>query len=73
MTLDENYSTSYGAREAFLDLLDPDLPAERNKFLRQSLLEYCKRDTLALVRLAHFLAKPKVRKVSKTTKTHGSG
>ena len=44
------------ASEAFSDLLDPDLPAERHKYLRQSLLKYCKRDTLGLVRLAHFLA-----------------
>ena len=36
-------------------LLDPDLPAERDKILRQSLLKYCERDTVGLVRLAHFL------------------
>jgi len=43
------------ASEAFLELLSPDLPAERTDALRQGLLEYCKLDTLALVRLAQFL------------------
>jgi len=54
-SLDGGVQDGGAASEAFLDLLGPDLPAERHKYLRQSLLEYCKRDTFGLVRLAHFL------------------
>ncbi len=43
------------ASEAFLQLLDNELGAEQREALRQALLEYCKLDTLALVRLTHFL------------------
>ncbi len=43
------------ASEAFLQLLDNKLGVEEREVLRQALLEYCKLDTLALVRLTHFL------------------
>ena len=43
------------ASEAFLQLLDNELGTEQREALRQALLEYCKLDTLALVRLTHFL------------------
>jgi len=44
------------ASDAFLQLLDDKLGVEEREALRQALLDYCKLDTLALVRLAHFLS-----------------
>ena len=41
------------AQEAFAELMQPDIVAERRKVLRDALLEYCERDTLAMVRIAH--------------------
>lgn len=42
------------ASEAFRSLFDPDLPAAEAERRREALLEYCSRDTLALVRIVHF-------------------
>ena len=42
------------AQEAFAELLTPDTPDTRRTQLREALLRYCERDTLAMVRLAHF-------------------
>ena len=43
------------AQEAFREMIHPDTLEERSAALRQSLLAYCERDTLALVRLVrHF-------------------
>lgn len=42
------------AQEAFGRLLDPGLDAAERQRLRNALLEYCGRDTLAMVELAHF-------------------
>lgn len=42
------------AQEAFLELLDPNTEATRRKELTNGLLAYCERDTLAMVRVAHF-------------------
>ena len=42
------------AQEAFGEILDPETDPERRHSLRDALLEYCKLDTLAMVRLAHF-------------------
>jgi hypothetical protein len=43
------------ASEAFLQLLDSNLGSDERRALRHALLDYCKLDTLALVRLARFL------------------
>lgn len=42
------------AQEAFAEMVHPDTPVVRGRELRQGLLAYCKRDTEALVRVAHF-------------------
>lgn len=42
------------AQEAFAELLTPCTPDTRRTQLREALLRYCERDTLAMVRLAHF-------------------
>jgi hypothetical protein len=42
------------AQEAFLEMLHPETTAERRAQLREGLLRYCERDTLAMVRVAHF-------------------
>jgi hypothetical protein len=43
------------AQQAWREIGDAATPDERKASLRQGLLDYCKRDTLALVRLADFL------------------
>jgi len=43
------------AMQAFAEMLSPDCDEERVTNLRRSLLAYCERDTLALVRLTRFL------------------
>lgn len=47
------------AQEAFMEILHPDTLPERRQALRQGLLQYCERDTLAMVRLAEFFARGK--------------
>lgn len=44
------------ASGAWRELYHPDTSADRRAELRAALAEYCQRDTLALVRLATFLA-----------------
>lgn len=44
------------AESAWQEVLHPDTPADRRHALREALTEYCALDTLAMVRLAHFLA-----------------
>ena len=44
-----------GAQRAYLEAIDSKTSAERKEYLRQRLLEYCKYDTLAMVRLVEFL------------------
>ncbi len=41
------------AQEAHLNASRPDTSSEDRERLRQGLLKYCKRDTWAMVRLAH--------------------
>ena len=43
-------------RRAYWDSLSPEERDAQRQALRQALLDYCKLDTLALVRLARFLA-----------------
>lgn len=45
-----------GAQWAFLQLLDPSQPRERQLAFREGLLRYCAHDTLAMVKVAQFLA-----------------
>jgi hypothetical protein len=40
--------------QVFTELMKPDLPDARRNSLRDSLLRYCERDTLAMVKVAHF-------------------
>ncbi len=40
---------------AYMEILDPNTSAERRQELIRGLLEYCKQDTLGLVRVARFL------------------
>ncbi len=42
------------AQTAYLEAIDPETQPERKDALRRSLLEYCRYDTLALVRLVEF-------------------
>lgn len=42
------------AQRVFMEQMDPALPDSRRAELRESLLRYCERDTLALVKVAHF-------------------
>ena len=44
------------AQTAFLEMLDQEPGSPRQKTLRRELLEYCKRDTLAMWRVARFFA-----------------
>jgi len=44
------------AQAAYLEIIDSATSDERRETLKNDLLEYCKRDTLALIRLIHFLA-----------------
>lgn len=45
------------AQEAYLEMIHSDTPPERKAALREALLEYCERDTLAMVRVAHHFEK----------------
>ena len=45
------------AMQVFAEQLSPSLSPERRANLRESLLRYCERDTLALVKLVHFFNK----------------
>lgn len=42
------------AQAAYLEMIHPEVPAERRTQLATALLEYCKLDTLAMVRVARF-------------------
>ena len=43
------------AEAAWLEILHPDTPEDRRQALRKALADYCLLDTLAMIRLAHFL------------------
>lgn len=45
------------AMQVYAQLMDPDLLDARRTSLRESLLSYCERDTLAMVKLTHFFRK----------------
>jgi hypothetical protein len=42
------------AQMAYLEITNPDTAAERREKLIKSLIEYCKLDTLAMVKVARF-------------------
>jgi hypothetical protein len=44
------------ASEAYLEAINPDIAKERKEEIRQQLLEYCRYDTLAMVRLVEFFS-----------------
>jgi predicted RecB family nuclease len=44
------------AQTAYLEAIDPQTASDRREALRRKMLDYCAYDTLALVRVAHFLA-----------------
>jgi hypothetical protein len=45
-----------GAQQAYLEAIDPRTPSARRDELRGQLLRYCAHDTLAMVKVAQFLA-----------------
>ena len=45
------------AQTAYLEAVDPQTPDARRAALRRALLDYCRHDTLALVRLVEFFAR----------------
>jgi hypothetical protein len=45
------------AQAAYLEAIDAKTPAARRTALRGALLDYCRRDTLALVRLVEFFGR----------------
>ena len=44
------------AQSAYMEIIDAETLPERRELLTRDLLEYCKTDTLALVRLLRFFA-----------------
>ena len=46
-----------GAQTAYLEAIDAKTPAPRRAALRRALLDYCRHDTLALVRLVEFFSR----------------
>jgi hypothetical protein len=42
------------AQDAFAEIMQPETLPERRQLLRDALLLYCERDTLAMVRIAHY-------------------
>jgi hypothetical protein len=46
------------AQAAYLEAIDPATSTPRRAALRQALVDYCRQDTLALVRLVEFFARP---------------
>jgi hypothetical protein len=45
------------AQTAYLEAIDAKTPEPRRTALRRALLDYCRHDTLALVRLVEFFAR----------------
>ena len=53
----EDVQDGVQAQHAFAEAIDQQTPANRREVLRNALSCYCQLDTLAMVRLTHFLAK----------------
>jgi len=51
----EEIQEGMAASEAFLEAIHPETSAERKAYLRERMLEYCKFDTEAMVRLVRYL------------------
>ena len=45
-----------GAQDAYLEAIHPQTSSDRRRTLRQDLLDYCERDTLAMIRVAKALS-----------------
>ena len=60
----DNLSVANGgmAQDAFTKLMDPQTSPTLRKQQYDALLEYCERDTLAMVRIAHYFEGIKARK-----------
>ena len=43
-----------GAQDAYIEAINPDTTIERKNDLRNKLIEYCKLDTFAMVKISHF-------------------
>ncbi len=52
----EGVQDGSGAQAAFTEALAPDTSATRQREIEAQLLRYCAQDTLAMVRIAHFLS-----------------
>lgn len=48
-----------GASQGYLEMISPETSLERKAQLKSELLEYCRLDTYAMVKLAHFLSRRK--------------
>lgn len=44
------------AQDAFIEAIDPNTSEIRRQTIRKNLIEYCRLDTLAMVKIAHFFA-----------------
>ena len=51
----EEVQNGGGAQGAYIEAIKPDTGAQRREELRNNLIEYCKLDTFAMVKIAHFL------------------
>jgi hypothetical protein len=49
----------FAAQAAFDEAIAPDTPDVRREQIKQSLLDYCALDTLAIVELVRFLSRPR--------------
>jgi len=54
----EDVQDGTGAQVAYAEAIDPATSAERRDAIRRALLDYCKLDTLSLVRLVEFFRNP---------------
>lgn len=50
----EEVQNGGGAQDAYIEATNPNTTLERNNILEKNLIEYCKLDTWAMVKIAHF-------------------
>ena len=53
----EGIQEGMAASAAYLEAIHPNSSAEKREEIRENLLQYCKHDTEAMVRLVHFFEK----------------
>jgi len=51
----EEVQNGGGAQDAYIEAINPNTSTQRMEVLRKNLIEYCKLDTYAMVKIAHFL------------------